>query len=66
MATFYYEDSFWAPGGKIALQGAYLFEEQNISLGGRVGLRYGRPNSEGNLTYKDNGFEVGLQMSFKF
>ncbi len=66
IGDFYYEDSFWAPGGKIALQGAYLFEEQNISLGGRVGLRYGRPNSEGNLTYKDNGFEVGLQMSFKF
>ncbi|MFN2363484.1 MAG: hypothetical protein ABR596_04225 [Halarsenatibacteraceae bacterium] len=66
IGDFYVEDSFLAPGGKIALQGAYLFEEQNISLGGRVGFRYGRPNSEGNLTYTDNGLEVGLQISYKF
>ena len=63
---FYVEDSFWAPGGKIALQGSYVFEDQDISLGGRVGFRYGRPNSEGDLTYTDNGLEVGLQISFRF
>ncbi|MFW5790593.1 MAG: hypothetical protein ACOCWE_05035 [Bacillota bacterium] len=66
IGDFYVDDSFWAPGGKIALQGAYLFEEQNISLGGRVGFRYGRPSNEGDLTYTDNGFEIALQMSFEF
>ena len=66
VGDFYYEDTFWVPGGKFALQGAYLFEEQDISLGGRVGFRYGRASSEGNLTYTDNGFEVGLQVSFRF
>lgn len=58
------ENSHWGPGVKLGIQGAYLFEEQEVALGGRVGYRYARPHSEGDLNY--NGFEVGLQLSFGF
>ncbi len=64
IGNFNIQNSYWGPGLKIGLQGGYLFEEQEVALGGRVGYRYARPHSEGDLNY--NGFEVGLQLSFGF
>lgn len=63
VGDFEVENSYWGPGAKLGIQGAYLLEE-DISIGGRLGYRYSQPHSEGDLDY--NGFEIGLQLGFGF
>ena len=64
IGEFNIENNYWGPGFKLGVQGGYLFEEQDIALGGRAKYRFARPHSDGDLDY--NGFEIGLQMSFGF